>query len=320
MERVERIEIPTPFGIGQVNCYAFVGDGLVLLDPGPKTDDALEALRAGLERVDRALADVDRVLVTHPHMDHYGLAARARAESGADVLAPEAAVDRLADPDAHLEREQTFFRPFLVEMGVPEELVDTVVGLPEPFTEFRDPVAVDRALADGDAVDVGPGFRTVHTPGHTPDSVCYVAASEDVAFTGDHVMMEVSPNPLLTVVPGAEDERTRSLPAYLESLRKIRDVEATVGHAGHRDRIPDLAGRATEIIEHHGEREERIADLVAKAGDATAYGLMKRLFPDLPATEMFPGMSEVIGHLDLLEDEDRVDVETVDGVRRYRLA
>ena len=324
MDSVERIEIPTPFGIGAVNCYALTGDGLALVDPGPKTDDAYAALREGLQRAGRAVADVDRVLVTHAHMDHYGLAARVAAESGAAVLAHEAAVDRLADPDAHLEREQAFFRPFLVSMGVPRELVDTVVGLPEPYTEFRDPVEVDRPLEDGDGVDAGVELRTVHTPGHTPDSVCFVAAAADAAFTGDHVMAEVSPNPLLTVVPGAADERTRSLPAYMDSLRAVAAVDASTAYAGHRAPVPDLAARAREILDHHEERRERIADVVSEAGETTAYEVMKRLFPDLPATEMFPGMSEVVGHLDLLEDEGRVDVvrdgDEEEGVRRYRLA
>ena len=296
------------------------------------------------------VADVERVLITHPHMDHFGLAARVRRESGAAVVAHEDAVAPLADPDGHLAREQAFFRPFLRTMGVPEELVDTVVDLPGPYAEFREPVEVDRRLQDGDVVDVGGvddcgrlELEAVHTPGHAPGSVCFVAATEDVAFTGDHVMLEVSPNPLLTLEPGNDDERTRSLPAYVESLDRIREVGASVGHAGHRDRIDDLPGRATEIADHHHERKERIAGLVGDAGSdggTTAYGIMKELFPDLPVTEMFPGMSEVIGHLDLLEDEGRVetveaavdgavvdgavdgtavDEAVVDAVRRYRL-
>ena len=320
MDSVERIPIPTPFGIGRVNCYVFTGDGLALLDPGPKTDEAYTELESRLDDLGYAVADVDRVLVSHSHLDHYGLANRIADESGADVLAHEHAVDPLADPDAHFAREQTFFRPFLVEMGVPEELVDTVVELPEPYTDFREAVDVDRELREGDVVDVGTTLEVLHTPGHTPDSVTLVATAEATAFTGDHVMLEVSPNPLLTLVPGTTEDRTRSLPAYLDSLEKIRDRDSMVGHAGHREAIPDVGERAGDIVDHHHERKERIADMIDDAGEATAYQIMKQLFPDLPVTEMFPGMSEVIGHLDLLEDEGRVETTERDGVRRYRLA
>lgn len=320
MEGVERIEVPTPFSTGRVNCYAFPGEELVLLDPGPKTDDAYAELESGLDRIGYAVSDVDRIVITHAHMDHYGLAARIRAESGASVLAHEAAADRLEDPDGNFEREQAFFRPFLTSMGVPAELVDTVVDLPEPYTDFREPVEVTRRLREGDRIGVGRELRTVHTPGHAPGAACYVAAADEAAFTGDHVMMDISPNPLLTLEPGADDERTRSLPAYLDSLRKIRSVEATVGHAGHRETVPDIETRATEIVAHHRERKEAIAEFIADAGRPTAYDLMKELFPDLPAAEMFAGMSEVIGHLDLLEDEDRVAATREGGVRRYALA
>lgn len=319
MDSVEQVAIPTPFSIGRVNCYVFSGDGLALLDPGPRTEEAYDELASHLEGAGYAVADVDRILITHPHMDHYGLAEEIREESGADVVIHRDAVTQLDDPDGYFEREQAFFEPFLVSMGVPESIVDTIIGLPEPYMDFREPVTVTRELEDGDRVDVGVDLEAVHTPGHAPGSVCFVAAGADAAFTGDHVMMEVSPNPLLTLEPGTDDGRTRSLPQYLESLRRLEDVDATVGHAGHRGTVPDLQDRANEIVEHHHDRKERIAGMIDDAGGTTAYAIMKEMFPDLPATEMFPGMSEVVGHLDLLEDEDRVDIRTVDGVRRYSL-
>lgn len=319
MDDVHRIEIPTPFDVGRVNCYALVGDGLTLLDPGPATEAAYEELADGLRDLDFAIADIDRVLITHPHMDHFGLAARLVDESGARTVAHRDATRLLSDPDGHLEREQAFFEPFLETMGVPEEVATTAIGLPEAYTSYQNPLAIDRELTDGDTVDIGPDLTAVHTPGHAPGSVCFLPTTDRVAFTGDHVLEHISPNPLLTVAPGTEDERTRSLPSYLDSLHRIQAVDAELGYSGHGKRIPDLNTRAQEILDHHREREERIADLIAEQGSVTAYELMEELFPDLPATEVFPGMSEVIGHLDLLEDEGRVEITERDGVRRYTI-
>lgn len=314
-----RIRIPTPFEVGRTNCYAFADDGLTVLDPGPATDEAYDALAEGLQELGHAPADVDRVLVTHPHMDHFGLADRLVREAGAEVLAHGDAVDHLADPAGYFEREAALFAPFLSSMGVPERLVDTVVGLPEPYMDFQEPVDVDRELRDDERVDVGVDLRVVFTPGHAPGSVCFVSATENAVYTGDHVMADITPNPLLTIAPGSDSERTRSLPTYLDSLRKLRSVDAEIGYGGHRDPVPDLRSRIAEILDHHREREERIANLLADAGPTTAYHVTTELFPDLPATEMFAGMSEVIGHLDLLEDEGRVDISRRDDVRRYEL-
>lgn len=321
MDSVERVAVPTPFSIGRVNCYVIAGEGLALVDPGPKTEEARDALASHLEEAGYGIADVDQVLITHPHMDHYGLAEAVREASGAAVLAHGDAVAQLDDPDAYFVREQAFFEPFLVSMGVPEALVDTIVGLPEPYRDFREPVTVTRELAEGDRVDVGleHDLEAVHTPGHAPGSLCFAAPGADAVFTGDHVMLDISPNPLLTLQPGADDERTRSLPQYLASLEQMASVEATVGHAGHRGTVPDVRARASAIADHHHDRKERIAGMIDEAGRTTAYAIMKQMWPDLPATEMFPGISEVVGHLDLLEDEDRVEIHAVDGVRKYAL-
>jgi len=204
-------------------------------------------------------------------------------------------------------------------MGMPTDTVETVLELPEPYTDYQDPVTVTHQIADGDVIDVGIDLECISTPGHTPGSICYLAASEDIMFTGDHVLPDITPNPLLTLVPGSDDERTRSLPTYLESLRKILEREGAVGYGGHGEPILALQDRARETIAHHQDRKERIFDLIADREPTTAYRIMTEMFPNLPATEMFSGMSEVIGHFDLLEDENRVVISERDGVKRYEV-
>lgn len=319
MDGLNHFEVPTPFDVGTMNCYVFVGDELTVLDPGPATDVAYEEVSEGLSDLGLVVADIDQVLITHPHMDHFGVANRIVEESGARAVAHEDATRRLGDPIELFDREQEFFRPYLQAMGVPEQYAETAVTLPEAYTDYQEPLTIDYEITDGDTVDVGMDLRVVHTPGHAPGSVCFVQPTEGIAFTGDHVLKHVSPNPLLTVTPGSEQGRTRSLPTYLDSLQRIQDVDADIGHPGHGERISDLDGRIQEILDHHHQRKETIADMLEVEGAMTAYDIMQAMFPDLPVTEFFPGMSEVIGHLDLLEDEDRVEITEENGIRRYVL-
>lgn len=322
MDIMKRVPIPTPFGVGRVNCYLFPENELTVLDPGPATEEAYEELEQSLARIGRGIDEIDRVLITHPHMDHFGVVGRIVEESSARIFAHTDAVKRLSDPIGYFKKEQAYFRPFLLSMGMPGDTVDTVLELPEPYTTYQDPVAVTDELADGDIIDVGINLECVSTPGHAPGSHCFLAASEDAMFTGDHVLSDITPNPLLTLVPGSDDERTRSLPTYLESLRKVLELEEvavkeTVGQGGHGEPIQNLHDRVQETIAHHQDRKERIADLVAEHEPTTAYRIMKEMFPSLPATEMFPGMSEVIGHLDLLEDENRIVIDETDRMNLY---
>lgn len=319
MDDVERVEIPTPFGVGPVNSYLFTGSGVTIIDPGPATDDAYETLETHVDRLGFALTDIDRILITHPHMDHFGLVNQLADVAGARVFAHKDAVPQLNDPLAYFEQEQAFFTPFLRSTGVPAEVVKTAMELPEPYSRFQEPTAVNRELADGDSIDVGAELEVVHTPGHSPGAICFLAQGDGVAFTGDHVLADITPNPLLTLSPDKQNERTRSLPQYLASLQKLRSYPVDVGYGGHGDPMPDLSGRITETIEHHQERKENIADLLDTHQPTTAYHLMQEMFPDLPVTEMFPGMSEIIGHLDLLEDDSRVQISTTNGTKYYEL-
>jgi glyoxylase-like metal-dependent hydrolase (beta-lactamase superfamily II) len=317
MDDMKRLEIPTPFAIGPVNCYVFAEDSLTLLDPGPATTEAYQTLRGSLNEAGHDITDVEQILITHSHMDHFGLANRIVESCSPRVYAHANAAEVIVNPVEHFGREQIFYRPFLKSMGVPADTVETVVELPESFTDYQEPVTVTDELRDGERIDVGTTLQAVSTPGHSPGSICYRAEGTDVVFTGDHVLPDTTPNPLLTLVPGSTDQRTRSLPTYLDSLEKLPTSEATVGYGGHGDPIPDLDARIRQTLDHHEDRKERIGNIVEKMEQATAYEILQEVFPHLAVTEMFPGISEVIGHLDLLEDEDRVTTRERDGVIHY---
>ena len=85
--RIIPISLPTPFYIGPVNVYLIAEDPLTLIDTGPKTKEAIEALRAGLRRERFRVSDIRRIVLTHAHEDHCGLARSLRDEAkDAEVL------------------------------------------------------------------------------------------------------------------------------------------------------------------------------------------------------------------------------------------
>lgn len=83
---IHLLSIPTPFPVGPVNVYLLEGEPLTLIDAGPLTDDAFEALKAGLKELGYSLKDIEQLIITHAHHDHFGQAGRIVEESGAPVL------------------------------------------------------------------------------------------------------------------------------------------------------------------------------------------------------------------------------------------
>ncbi|MFP4627638.1 MAG: MBL fold metallo-hydrolase [Halobacteriales archaeon] len=309
----ERMVVPVPFQIGTVNCYR---SGRTLVDPGPDSDEAWETLEAGLAEADLTPGDVEQVLITHPHPDHFGVAGRFR-DRGAEVVASPVGGDIIEAFADRLAHEQRHLGPLLVRHGVDPDLAETVVELPEVYLEFAPDTPVDRRVGDGERIAVDDAaVRAEAVAGHAPGELIYTFEGDDgeAAIVGDHVLDPITPNPFLQPPTETGGPRPRVLPAYNRSLDRLADRGFVRLLPGHRAVIEEPTHRIRQLRRFHEHRTEQVYDILDEPMSAAA--VMRELFGHLPATEVFPGMSEAIGHLDVLEERGEV-VRTGDAPVRY---
>ena len=116
----ERIVVPTPYAVGPANVYVFPSGPVTLFDCGPNTPATETALMLGLASIGLHPEQIARVVISHGHPDHYGMAPRLQALSGAEILVGERDLPKLADRSMLLATGK-----LLLQAGMPmEELVD----------------------------------------------------------------------------------------------------------------------------------------------------------------------------------------------------
>src|ERR671933_1339873 len=163
--RIVPISLPTPFYIGAVNVYLVAEEPVTLIDTGPKTKEAIEALREGLRRARFRVADIKRIVLTHAHEDHCGLAKQLRDEAkDAEVFVHCWETGHRA---GRLEYEE--HRRLLERAGVPAEEIEQMRRMYEGVRRYADALedGEHAELVDEEEIRFGRGsLRVVHTPGH----------------------------------------------------------------------------------------------------------------------------------------------------------
>jgi len=315
---VHRIAVPTPFAVGKVNAYLIEDDPLTLIDSGPNSGRGLDVLSESIAAHGHSIEDLGLILLTHNHSDHIGLAEILVEHSGAEVGALGAATERLADYDAEAEAEDEFAVELMLRSGIPEEIALALQSLSSTFRGWGAPVQVTRPLADGDVIELaGRKLEVLARPGHSVMDTVFWDAERQFGFVGDHLLPHISSNPLISRPLDGSPGRTRSLVAYLDSMAKTRELpEGSLLFGGHGEPIDDHRSLIDTRFSSTDRRKEKLLRLLA-GGPRSGYELAQSMWGNIAVTQAFLTLSEVIGHMDLLEAEGRVR-EVSDGtVIRY---
>jgi len=177
-------------------------------------------------------------------------------------------------------------------------MVKAGTGSPPPGGEHDVKLVLDQPLADGDAVELdGFSLRAIHTPGHASNHLCFLLPETGMLFSGDHVMQGS------TVVIGPPDGNMR---AYLQSLRRLLELEIAVLAPGHGYLIHDAHAEAERLIEHRLRRESKVRQALLEAGGSAPLAtLLPRVYNDVPQTLHPIAAKSLQAHLDkLVEDGD----------------
>jgi len=120
---IHTLPIPTPFLVGRVNCYLIDDDPLTLLDTGPNSGKALDELEQALAARGRRIEDLERIVLSHQHIDHLGLAGILRRRSGAEVCALDVLAPVVEGFRDHAERDDELAEALMLRHGIPRDVV-----------------------------------------------------------------------------------------------------------------------------------------------------------------------------------------------------
>lgn len=316
---VFRLVLPLPFeGLDRVNAYLLKGDsGSTLVDcgiwnPSDDRDHGWDDLVDALDACDQSLSDIKRLVVTHPHIDHYGMAGRVLGETDAEFwMHPESGGDLevYRHPTDAAERIADLFESHGVERDDLDELTRF-----EDWRPFIHSIAeADVSAFDGQSFSASGGtWRVVHTPGHSRSHLCLWSEEDGVLISGDHL--------LPTITPHIDFRRGESDPLgdFLASLERIGSLGPRLVLPGHGAPFEDGAERARIVARHHDRRLGAIVQIIRNR-PRTANEITDELFgTTLLNFERRLALGEALAHIAyLLRRGEIAAEEREDGTFAY---
>jgi glyoxylase-like metal-dependent hydrolase (beta-lactamase superfamily II) len=298
MASVDAIPIPLPH-VGSVNAWLLRGEPLTVVDTGPRSDQALDAIERGLRLRGVRVEDIELVIGTHHHHDHVGLAATIKRRSGARI----AVLAETADyGERYLERvaqDRVFARELMRDHGVPDELFGPTEALWDYIGATAESFAADVRLQDGDRIRAGGRELLVAArPGHSATDTLLIDAAARFAFVGDHLLAKISPN--TEIYRTADASRSRPRIDYLNSLRRTARMPLQRLLPGHGPAASCAGALIQREFAQHRRRCKRIIAILER-GPGTAFAVARHLWRGAIVREQpLLVVWEVLGHLDLM--------------------
>jgi glyoxylase-like metal-dependent hydrolase (beta-lactamase superfamily II) len=314
-QKIHRIELPVPFPTKIINVYLVDEEPITLIDTGVKTDTSFKVLKGSLRTLGYEIKDIRRILITHGHRDHYGQAKKISALSGAEVSIHEEEYQAIQS----FAQFWSQVASALVQNGVPKDSVKKTLNYIESTQQWAEPLDDVHFIHEGEEIyfeDIV--LRTIHCPGHSPGLLCFYHEEQGILISGDHLLREITPNPVMNPLQKGTCSQYPSLKQYLNSIRKIKDLEVFLVLPGHGGPFRDFKATLEKILHHHKQRLATVLSILS-LGEKTAYDISRALFPNTKSFEVFLGMSEILGHLSILLEEGKISIRSRNGIDYFSI-
>lgn len=294
-----------PFELRHVNVFLLRdGKDVTLIDTGLQTDESRQALHRHLEALKIPVDRITRILITHIHPDHFGLAAELRERARAELVIHRLEVALMEPRYARAEDLVHDVAEWLSKNGVPPAEAEFIKTASMAAREFVKVVEPDVLLEGAERLAIdGSELEVIWTPGHSPGHCCFYWPSRKVLFSGDHLLPKISPNIGLHPQSGADP-----LDDYIESLTRIERLEVDLVLPAHGDPFDDHRARIKTIEQHHEERKATLVDL-ARDGARSGWELAAGLFRGIRDRNVFQqrlALQETLAHCQSLAVEGRL--------------
>ena len=316
------VRLKLPFRLNHVNIYLLAdGDGWAMVDSGFGNEETIAAWTTLFEGPLRHVK-ITRLIVTHSHPDHVGLAGWIVERFNCSLQMSQVEyLQSVYHQNRGTEERKLAQRLFFRRHGMDEDLTDKLLGRGQDYLKRVSvlPPSYHR-ISHGDEISIGTRrFKVITGGGHALDQVMLYCAADKLFLSADQVLSKISPN----VSVWSMEPDANALGHYLTSLERLGrelpdDVLVLPGHG-----VPfyGVKTRIRQLRDHHEERCGAIAT-ACRARPLTASDMVPLIFNRvLDAHQAGFATGEVIAHINYMLSEGRLIKEaSADGVMRFKAA
>jgi len=306
-DNVYQLKIPIPYDLGSVNGYLIEGsNGYTIVDTGDYTEEAI----ALWEKVLPKNKPIEKVVLTHAHTDHIGLAGWFQKKYKANVWISKAGFTEIQNILSKFEGTvySSPLSSLFYSNGGPSHTEQNDTFYNYAAYEFEP----SHLFEAGELITIGDkSYESIWTPGHSPDHFSFYEPDNQILFVGDHILQSLNPIVMATSM------KENPLELYFQALDKLHLLPTKYVLPGHGDMVKNLTARIEDMKAHYRKRWNQIIDAI-QAGERTAFQISEKIYGiDQPVARKMSGFLQTITNLIYLSSIKEIMMKEQGGMIFY---